>query len=515
MLILVVDDEPLGCEALRAKIAAVSAGAHHVIEALSGRAALALMESEKPDLVIADIQMPGLSGIELAEEARRRGYESEFALVSGYAKFEYARTALQMGVHRYLLKPVVEEELREALSAVSERLNQKETLDTLSKSAQWWTRYHADLTREKQLNHCLANRIPFAYDDVPYPAAYVPMLLFLGPDGAPLRDPVRRLAAEFLPAEISLYEDYTDADTLHGIAHHRDAARLEQIAQSGAAALIARIREKFGVDATIALGTGAPQITRRQSIELKALLDLRFYEGHGNIYRARDYTREQLICDEARLGDVASLFERCCIERKTDRAEEIITRLFAGDQQKTLGYGFLCAAFFALLGALKGAAESYAGGNGALIAEEMSTLQDLRGFHSIEEIALYLRMRLHQLLGEEGGELYGRKLILAVKQAIDSEYGESLQVKELARRFNINQSYLSTLFKQEIGLSLSAYLQNLRLEKACSLLQETGIPIADIALAVGYNDPQYFYRLFRKAVGCTAMEWRRRQARDG
>ena len=510
MKILIVDDEPLAREALFAKINQCGGEVtYEVIEAGDGNSALRKIETERPDLVLADIQMPGLSGIELVKETRRLGLEVDFVFVSGYAEFEYARAALATGVHRYLLKPVVVEELRETLTEI---VNRKTARDRLEKEAQKLTRYQSVVTREKQLNACLAAREPFTYDDAPPATLYQPMLLYLGAEGVLKRDRIRQLAQECLPVEIALYEDYTAPNSLHVIGCHEDNLRLNGLCKNAAHELIELSNKMFSPEATVALGKAEAAVTRAQYSNLKALLDVRFYKGHGQVYSMEAFSREQLGANEGRISDFIALMERYCQERKFERAIEAAGQLFHEDKIRAIGYEYLYAAFFATLRVLKAAAGALADGKGDPMIEELNDIRDLQRFASIEEIVLFVRGRLLELMGlEEGGSRQGRQLARAIKLAIDQEYANNLQVKELAWRFGINQSYLSILFKQEVGQSLSAYLQKLRLEKACALLRETNLPIADIAPAVGYNDPQYFYRVFRKAVGCTAMEWRRRE----
>ena len=76
-----------------------------------GRSGLELILSERPDIVLVDIKMPGMSGLEVIKEARARGFEGHLIILTGYSEFEYARSAIALGVEGYLLKPIDEEEL--------------------------------------------------------------------------------------------------------------------------------------------------------------------------------------------------------------------------------------------------------------------------------------------------------------------------------------------------------------------------------------------------------------------
>lgn len=118
MKMMIVDDEPI---ILRGIAAMVRGGMDQpdIMEAADGYEALERLPDFKPDLLMADVNMPEMSGLQLIEEAQRRGYCSRFIILTGYDEFEYARKALRLGVKDYLLKPVQREELLGAIFQAS------------------------------------------------------------------------------------------------------------------------------------------------------------------------------------------------------------------------------------------------------------------------------------------------------------------------------------------------------------------------------------------------------------
>lgn len=119
--IFLADDEIWETIGLKKLIEKTGLPVRVVGEAENGTVALEQIERKAPDILITDIRMPGLTGLELARQIRERGLETDVILLSGYAQFEYARTAMQWGVREYLLKPVEESALREALSRILEQ----------------------------------------------------------------------------------------------------------------------------------------------------------------------------------------------------------------------------------------------------------------------------------------------------------------------------------------------------------------------------------------------------------
>jgi len=95
-----------------------------------------------------------------------------------------------------------------------------------------------------------------------------------------------------------------------------------------------------------------------------------------------------------------------------------------------------------------------------------------------------------------------------IRSYINQNYNSELLVGDIAIHYAINANYLSTIFKKIVGCSVSRYIINIRIEKACYYLRETELSIAEISSMVGYHDPQYFYRVFKKVLGLTAFEYR-------
>jgi len=123
---LLVDDEPLALEGLKILIDWQAEGFEICCECASGREALAKLPAAKPDLIVTDIRMPGISGLELLQAARRAGFDGQFVIVSGYNDFNYARNALRIGVAGYLLKPVEPSEAANVLAHVRHKLLDRE-----------------------------------------------------------------------------------------------------------------------------------------------------------------------------------------------------------------------------------------------------------------------------------------------------------------------------------------------------------------------------------------------------
>ena len=124
--VMLIDDEPLALEGLRLLIDWQSEGFQICGECASAKDALSMLRETKPNLIVTDIRMPGMSGLDLLDEARRVGFDGKFVIVSGYSDFQYAKQALQLGVAGYLLKPIEPADASAVLSHVRNKLINRE-----------------------------------------------------------------------------------------------------------------------------------------------------------------------------------------------------------------------------------------------------------------------------------------------------------------------------------------------------------------------------------------------------
>lgn len=167
------------------------------------------------------------------------------------------------------------------------------------------------------------------------------------------------------------------------------------------------------------------------------------------------------------------------------------------------------------------------------ICKTITKITDEGFKHKTEEMTIYLQLGsllrkvLYHLLDdnrgnnganyikpmEDTGELMGKgkyvdQYVNIVSKIIHNSYTENIKVEKIAEKLNINRSYLSATFKENTGMAIKEYLTNYRIEKSCGMLHNKHIPISDISNAVGFDDPFYFSRVFKKQMGCSPSEYR-------
>ena len=137
--VIIADDEKLICRLVQALVDWNSLGMEIVGTAENGPEALEFVKNLKPDILITDIRMPGCDGLELIKQTRSLSPDMEIVIISGYAHFEYAQTAISYGVGNYLLKPIKQNELLETLTKIAKRLenrqNNLESMDSVHRNS--------------------------------------------------------------------------------------------------------------------------------------------------------------------------------------------------------------------------------------------------------------------------------------------------------------------------------------------------------------------------------------------
>ncbi len=163
--VLIVDDEQLIRSGMIARFQYLNFTFERIREAASGVEALALLEKEPADIVITDIKMPDMDGLTLIREAKEKYPGTQFVILSGYAEFEYAETAIELGVKSYLLKPISNDELKRVMRKLFETLEKERQMEVeIFRKHQLETEQKGWL-QEKAINHLLQDNAAFLTEE--------------------------------------------------------------------------------------------------------------------------------------------------------------------------------------------------------------------------------------------------------------------------------------------------------------------------------------------------------------
>ena len=489
MKLMVVDDEPLVRQGLQSLVDWKAYGFTVQGEAGDGEEALAKLLDLRPDIVLLDIKMPGLSGVEVMQRAREAGFHGKFILLTGYAEFAYAREAIRCGATDYLLKPVDEGELLRAVLKAEEAL-------LLDNVVELYGNQSLSQLRASILEGLLRGRIARDADAVGLCRRGEPFRLLL------LACPPERMAADqaALCSELPAMCPAVNLERcLVVLLQGREAIA----AREGAAQALLR----QDPDAALFVSdTGTqPEELRPRYRQAMRLLD------HAWLFRRTG----QALCDAREFAD---LFEKTlppadreetgktlcrALDAQDPQAVErelrtLLVQLRAGGLPPREARAFLLSLYRRANRHLQ---DFFAG----VLLEEEGMLR-IGTAANLEEAVDALRQALLRAI-QRAGRAGAADVCQRVLQSIENNYQRPLRLKDLAGELGYDSAYLGKLLKGETGLSFNAYLEQVRLEHARVFLSQ-GMAVSEVAQRCGFGSVEYFSNTFRKAVGCSPSKYK-------
>ncbi|MHA6480990.1 response regulator transcription factor [Paenibacillus sp. strain BS8-2] len=528
--LLLVDDEPMIVGSMVANDWA-SIGIEAVYKAGSGMEAIAVLESAPIDIVVTDIRMPGMDGLQLCKHVQEHYPRTKCILLSGYGEFEYARKAITYGTANYLLKPVKDEELMEEVSRIKEVLEREwEAMDAFEK-ARHTLRNHLPALRTNLLNDLLSGmRLPSALltermNDymLNFRIGERTSMLLVRIDESEraIGDPmlheyaVRNIAGELLEREFDVWMS-KDANgyLCFLLQDNREALEADagKRAELAAAELVDKVRSYLRGAVTVLVGE--PRVFPLELVDQyrKALNEFRkiprseqgavMLEGESrqqsrsldSLYAPPGF---QQLFEAGRWADarakMASL-ETEIREKKLDTEEHVNEVVYA------LMNAFLYTAH------LQGKTVMELTGFEADIATEPGV------FTRLDTVMEWADLALRSLESANVREFKDNKsaLIAKIHRFIEGRIADDVSLQAIADHVDLHPAYLSSLYKQETKENISDFIMRYRMEKASVLLRTTDIRIYELSGQLGFQNPPYFSKLFKYYYGVTPQMYRDR-----
>ncbi|MEH7117333.1 response regulator transcription factor [Neobacillus vireti] len=510
--VLLVDDERIITDGMSKVIKWESIGTNLIGTAKNGLEAFEKITQNKPDIIISDIKMPGMNGLELVAKVHEHYPEIRFILLSGFSEFDYAKQAMVYGVKHYLLKPCNENTIIDALKELSEELNQqkkrkqfietmKETLETVLPYAkeQLLKEYVTNIYENNDLNH-YQNLLQLDLE-----ISNVRLILFQI-DG---QFQFEQLLAIKNIAE-QIFKEYILSCSVGELILLlvKDDREKNQLLQK-----VEQIRKTFfqyyQLDCTIAVSE-AGRISHANKLYKEALdcLNYRFYLGEGSIITREDidlknrngqkefYFDDQKFCRQVKTG--------CWAE-----VEEELTTFFNYISNLRMDINSTKSYVIQLFNSMIRLCDSdrinfYLTKLSVLL--ELETIQSMNSFFN--EIAKEITSGFYQQNINKHSAIISRVL-----EVIENHIGDpQLNLQWVASEMlYMNADYLGKLFKKETGEKFSNYLTKVRINQAINMIEnESDVKIFELAEKIGFGEnAQYFSQVFKKQTGFTPSEYKR------
>ncbi len=435
--ILVVEDNPLILEGICKMINWSRCNGELVGKAQDGDEAVQLIARKMPDLVITDIRIPGKDGIYLLQHIQKHYTDIQTIVVSAYNEFNYAKEAIKAGSVNYLLKPIDPDELNAAVMTACERKNSFGLQGTTGSEA-------------PAVLAVLKTKTPHSLEDVQKACLHVPGLFI---------EEIRPSLFCFLfgshiaSASLAELQSAVAGETLWGSAYKKPDDSMISMYQR-------------------ALHLAADDLTYRHLPSDQKAEDLDD-KKIGILALAGQVER---IIQAMRRRTADALAEKISFQALSGVVSHILLVLQADEQ---MNYSVL-----------------------EKLEHEMNLhMVDLLYF-SVEEVLEKAEAAIIAYCRETMRADNERKVLCEqVANLIRKNIDQDISLEEIAGLFYISPSYLSRTFKQLIGQTISQFTVQVRMEQARYLLENSDLKIADIAAKVGYTDPNYFSRVFKKFTG--------------
>lgn len=503
---LIVDDEKTERECI-SYLAASSDLSLELKEASSASSALEILKEWPADILFTDIRMPGGSGLELAKQASELLPDIKTIIFSSYAEFEYARTAMTLGVTSYILKPVVPKELESVLKDILQQLTEER--DTrLQQNAQ--QSYVLQYTLHNCINGTLSPDISPEMIRMLNEFHQVVLLdlqsHFLEKNYAAFYEGLRK--------DMQLDMETLNLSSSQSLLFLR---RENKEAYNFGCRLYHYIVENFQIECCLSISRPVSDYTDLQEAYTFAeqQIEQRFWNPEVKVFSFDCPNLPGKPREELDDNTLINRIKRSLYDKDSANLTENLDLLFqkyrkpANQSQIYVKFIFsnLITAMYPFLPDKENKEETAARSLDNLISE-------LYIQHDILEI-----IKLIQSMADEIIKSYNsaqaadvRREILSTQDYIDKNYSNDLSVETLASLVYLTPDYLSRLFKKSTGKSISQYIRQVRMEKASQLLRTTNRKVIDIGTSVGYINYSYFCQSFREYFGKSPEKYRQEES---
>lgn len=509
--VIIADDEPLIIRGLRKMMDWEKLGTEVIAEAQDGTELMELLWQHQPDIIISDISMPGLSGLDIIKEISEHNLETKVIFVSGFQEFGFAKAAIKYGAVDYLLKPVTVEELEKAIERAKEMLemNQPEAM---------WNRerenVEADLRR-------IGNQKPKSVERVAKGKGsdFTGIRFVLSESDVGqiknnsrfelMRFAVFRQIEEYLQ-EMGWEFQVRRDENASGILLTMSEGKTRQDVQETVQKVQQRLKERFGLMLIAGIGASAPAGGSEEYLQKTAKFAAGLYY----------FTRKELIDYQEIDRNFTHSFEEY-EELCKDLTQKMLSRDEAWKQClqnclqmiRNLHYGSRYAVesrCTIMLMTLYKDLQEYKVIDGEYRGELEREIENLRTCSTFEELKRAVAQIAKHIWDHCEIQKSENEVITKVKVYIQEHFAEEITLDQVAQHVYMNPYYFSTFFKKETGQNFKTYLLEVRMKNALRYLMESDMKTYELARSVGYHDVRTFTDKFREFYGKSPAQYRKK-----
>ncbi len=503
--LLIIDDEPMVREGIKILLPWEDYGFEITSDACDGKEGLKKVLELLPDLVLVDIKMPGLSGIELIKNAKEQGFKGKFIILTGHSDFEFAKSAISLGVRAYLLKPIDEDELINNINDIVKELDAKKDMDAFLSSSELTAK--KELLRRLLVSSCDRNEMEkeikkYGLDF--YYAKYCVAILAPKIKKYYFEEYVGMEEQNYPKEIIGELEKVYIKDKLVLIGKGYGYEQFEELLKQ----YNEKVKHIIGEGLFITIGHDvanwwdicfsyecAKMLSDYQFLlEDKEIINIQMVEGMD--LKEDNETFDSQIAYFIEIGDISEI-------------RNILTQRKEYYQSKLLNESDIKIKIAYSLNKIHGKLEkSYENKKEDMgdFNDVLNTIKDSYTLDEIMEGVLKYCLRISEVVKTASTDNVVKRMLLFMEK----NYEKDLKLESLSKVFNYNSAYLGKIFKKNTGDSFNNTLDIIRINNAKRLLSETELKVYQVSEQVGYSNIDYFYSKFKKYVGVSPKEFKKR-----
>lgn len=530
--VVIIDDEALVRIGIKSIINWEEQDCELIGEAANGQLGYDLIKNKKPDIVITDIKMPVMDGLQMIEQLVNEGIKSKFVILSGYDEFELVRRAMKYGVDEYLIKLELEPEV---LINILSRIKEKIMSDYKRKNEEYKLEKHMRdnkyFMREDLFKRIIGKTIDdseikdeLKYQNIKLTEKNISFIIIQIKDAGKfekynetdlnlLEFSILNILDEIVNDFFTAYsfklsiKEYAIIFSSEDISEEEFRKKVDNMTER----LITMLKQYFNIHVIIGVSdknNGFSNIDNAYMQCIKALKQS-FYNGSKNVIYFNNLNLDNNIDKNANVyeisDDLLKYIELSDIEAIEITFQNIIDILKEEKLSRKTAYDVCGKIAYLITTSVENNEENLEQifGDGGSIFEKISKLA------SIEEIILWLeniKKGLCSLLLSRD-KAQNNKIITKAKKVVRENVDKTISLHDIAGILNISPGYFSTIFKQYTGISFIDYVTEVRIDEAKKLLKESNYKIYQIAQMTGYENAYYFSKVFKKVTGITPKEF--------
>ena len=529
--VLLVDDEALIREAISENIQWTEMGFHFMGACENGRQAMEVIEKEQPDLLLTDINMPFVDGMELTKFVYENYPDTKVIIISGFDEFEYAKNAVKYQVLEYILKPITPREFLETLMRVKELFDEQRASQRDMKKIRSAYVSNLPVVQGRYLYHILNgtadySKIAEKQEELrlDLQANYYNTALVEGDSLEPFIKQYENIKDELALFAIYNITEEIVAEEKVGLAFQGMDEKTvilfmgedRDLLKSKIKEVLPKVRqaiEQFlDIQTTVAVGkmVSALEELPDSFAKTKSALEYKFMLGGNQTIDAEEYAE---IRNSAKYVDVFEWASQIATAMRTNKVEEIsektekfIEQIKMSYVNKNRSFVYVQNLVLSVINLLELPEEL----EEEIYTQEREFMSQINRCENLDEVA----KRIHETFKFIGNVMlkqrdsYGKRQAMLALDYIDKNYADSsVTLNSVCSALAMSTSYFSSIFKNYTGETFIECLTKKRMEKAKLLLEQGNLKTYEIAEAVGYSDAHYFSISFKKIVGKSPTEY--------